>query len=172
MSALGNYLERKAEAMAARRADYAATPGKSVARIVATSKVAGITGARPTQVGAFSFVTDSGPGLAGHALGPTAPELLLGALASCLVHTYLIQAVLLNFPLEHVEIEVSGSLDYAGVVGMPTAEQPQLHDMGYKARVESPASAAEVERLHAAVEQSCPVLNTLRNPVAVKRESA
>ena len=60
--------------------------------IKAVSWVAGITGARPVKMGEIQFVTDSAPGLAGHALGPTAPEMLLGALASCLVHTYLIQA--------------------------------------------------------------------------------
>jgi organic hydroperoxide reductase OsmC/OhrA len=52
---------------------------------------------------------------------------------------------------------------------MPVPQQPQLTDMSYRARVESLASAADVERLHAAVEESCPVLNTLRNPITVTR---
>ena len=45
--------------------------------------------------------------------------MLLGALASCLVHTYLIQATLMQLPLDHVEVEVQGALDMAGVVGLP-----------------------------------------------------
>jgi uncharacterized OsmC-like protein len=172
MAKLDSYLERKMMAMAERRADYTANPGKSVARISASSKVAGITGARPIQIGAFTLLTDSGPGLAGHALGPTAPELMLGALASCLVHTYLLQAVLLNLPLDHVEIEVSASLDYAGVVGLLTDHPVQLCDVSYRAKVDSPATEGQIAQMHAAVEQTCPVLNTLRNPVTVTRLEA
>lgn len=70
--------------------------------------MAGNTGARPVKIGGTLFITDSAPALAGHALGPTARELLLGALAS-LVHTYLIQAVLLELPIDGVEVEVRGA---------------------------------------------------------------
>jgi len=170
MAALDSYLERKTAAMAERRTDYTATPEKSLVKLTASSHVAGITGARPTRVGNFSILTDSGPGLAGHALGPTAPELMLGALASCLVHTYLIQAVLLNIPLDNVEVEISASLDYAPVIGLPSSEPPQLHDVTYHAKITSPASADQIARMHEAVDTSCPVLNTLRNPVEVKRK--
>ncbi len=88
MSNLDPYLQRKAETLAARRSDFTAQPEKAFVNLSATSKVAGNTGARPTKIGEFSILTDSAPGLVGNALGPTAPELLLGALASCLVHTY------------------------------------------------------------------------------------
>ncbi|MBX3081066.1 MAG: OsmC family protein [Anaerolineae bacterium] len=169
MAALDSYLERKTTAMAARHADYTASPEKSVVKLTASSHVAGITGARPTRVGNFSILTDSGPGLAGHALGPTAPELMLGALASCLVHTYLIQAVLLNIPLDNVEVEISASLDYAPVIGLPSEQPPQLRDVTYRATVTSPATPDQIARMHEAVDISCPVLNTLRNPVGVKR---
>src|SRR5689334_2989752 len=111
MSILDPYLQRKAEVLAARQSDFTAQPEKAFVNISAVSKVAGITGARPTKVGEFSILTDSAPGLAGHALGPTAPEMLLGALASCLVHTYLIQATLMNLSLDHVEVEIKGRLD-------------------------------------------------------------
>src|SRR5262249_11543883 len=111
----------------------------------------------------------SAPGLAGHSLGPTAPEMLLGALASCLVHTYLIQAVLLNIPLDHVEIEISGKMDYKPVIGMPSDTTPLMQDITYTAHVESPAPAADIERMHQVVETTCPVLNTIRNPVNIQR---
>ena len=103
MSILDPYLARKATALAQRRADFTAQPEKATVRIQASSWVAGNTGARPVKLGDTLLVTDSAPALAGHGLGPTAPELLLGALASCLVHTYLIQAVLLQIPIDGVE---------------------------------------------------------------------
>lgn len=169
MAALDSYMERKSAAIAARIADYTTQPERAVVTLRAVSQVAGISGARPTRMGDFLIVSDSGPGLAGFALGPTAPELLLGALASCLVHTYLIHAARLHIPLDSLEIAVSGALNYAGVVGMDVGEPPQLQAITYQTDLHSPAPPADIERLHAAVDAHCPVMNTLRLPIAVTR---
>lgn len=168
---LDDYLRRKQAALDARRADWAAAPAAATVHITASSTLAGNTGARPTRMGAHSIISDSAPGMAGHALGPTAPEMLLGALASCLVHTYVIQACLLNLPLESVTVDIEGALDMAAVIGMTDAT-PILSDLAYTAHVTSDALPHDIERLHAAVEQTCPVLNTLRLPVEVKRKEA
>lgn len=168
-SALTPYLVRKQAVLNQRQADFQAMPERATVQIKATSWVAGITGARPVRINEATILTDSAPGLAGHALGPTAPELLLGALASCLVHTYLIQAVLLDLPLDHVEVEASGALNMAGVVGLPATALPQLEGVTYTARVTSSASPEDLERMHQAVERDCPVLNTLRLPTDVRR---
>lgn len=169
MPKLDSYFTRKAEAVAARQADFRANPEKALVTLTASSRVAGITGARPTRMGDTILISDSGTGLAGHALGPTAPEILLGALASCLVHTYLLQSVLLNIPIDHVEVTASGTLDYAPVVGLPSDEPSRMQNITYSANVESDAAPDDIERLHAAVEATCPVLNTLRLPVEVSR---
>lgn len=169
MAKLDSYLKRKAKALAARQQDWTDNPEQAVSTIKVSSKVAGVTGARPTRMGDHLIVSDSAPGLAGHSLGPTSPEMLLGALASCLVHTYLIQAVLMNIPLDHVEVEVSGKLDYKPVVGMLSASIPAIQNVTYTAHIDSPASANEIDRMHQAVEIACPVLNTLRFPVSVQR---
>lgn len=169
MSPLDFYLDRKADVLAQRREDFAASPAAAVVSLRAHSKVAGSTGARPTRMGEFSIVSDSSPGLAGHALGPTAPEMLLGALASCLVHTYLIQAVLLNISLSHVEVEVTGEVDMRGVVGLPYDQPPQIANIAYQATLDAAAAPEQIAAMHAAVEATCPVLNTLRLPVTVRR---
>lgn len=169
MAKLDPFIERKAEAIAGRQADFSANPGKSLAIIKASSWVGGVTGTRPTRMGDYTVISDSAPGLGGNSLGPTSPEMLLGALASCLVHTYLIQATLLHIPLDHVEIEVQAQLDFAGVVGLPVEIPPQMRNISYHPKVTSPASAADIQRLHEAVEPACPVLNTLRNPTIVQR---
>lgn len=169
MAKLDTYIARKTAVLADRRADFTANPAAALITITASSKVAGITGARPTRAGEHAVLTDSAPGLAGHALGPTAPELLLGALASCLVHTYLIQAALLDIPLDHVEVEVSGRLDMAGVVGLPYTQPPRMQDITYHAKVESPAPAEAVAEMHRLVDETCPVLNTVRYPVEARQ---
>ncbi|MBA3871376.1 MAG: OsmC family protein [Anaerolineae bacterium] len=170
MAKLDNYLERKTAAIADRKQDWTAEPEKAVATVKASSKVAGITGARPTTMGSYTIISDSAPGLAGHSLGPTAPEMLLGALASCIVHTYFIHAVLVNIPLDDVAVDISGSIDYKPVIGMPSLDRPAITDIHYHAQVESPADAAAIEQLHAAVEANCPVLNTLRYPTTIQRD--
>jgi len=172
MSALDYYLERKSAVLAQRRADFTAMPEKSTVHIQARSWVAGNTGARPVKMGETLFITDSAPALAGNALGPTAPEVLLGALASCLVHTYLIQAVLLDIPIDGVEIEVRGAVPMGGVVGLPYDKLPQMEDITYTAKVLASATSEDLERMHQAVEETCPVLNTVRHPTSVTRVSA
>lgn len=169
MSKLDSYLARKAEALAARTADWTANHAAAEITVSASAKVAGITGARLTTMGAFTIVSDSAPGLAGHALGPTAPEMMLGALASCLVHTYLIQATLMSLPLDHVAIHVSAALDMGSVIGMASDAPPALSDITWHAEVVSPADADQIASMHAAVEATCPVLNTIRYPVEVRR---
>jgi uncharacterized OsmC-like protein len=168
MSKLAPYLTRKAQALSDRRADWTAEPARSTIAISATSTLAGNTGARPTRMGEHRIISDSAPGLAGHALGPTAPEMLLGSLASCLLHTYVIQACLLDVPLDALEVDVEATLDMAPVVGLP-GEPPLLQNMVYRARVESPAGDDAVARLHEAVDATCPVLNTVRSPINITR---
>ena len=169
MAELAEYLTRKQAVLAQRRADFTAAPERATVQVRASSWVAGSTGARPVKIGDTTWITDSAPALAGHALGPTAPEMLLGALASCLVHTYLIQAALLNLPLEQVEVAVEGKLDMGGVVGLPYTALPQLAEVTYRATVTCPAPEAAIEQMHAAAEATCPVLNTLRLPTPVSR---
>lgn len=169
MAKLDSYMTRKAEALAARQADWHGSPEKSTMTITVSSQVAGVTGVRPVTIGKFHLVTDSAPGLAGHSLGPTSPELLLGALASCLVHTYLIQAALTGVPLDEVSVTISGVLDYGPVVGLPTNVPSKFESITYRADVQSPAGDDAIAAMHAAVEATCPVLNTLRYPVTVTR---
>lgn len=170
MSKLDPYLQRKAEVLAQRRAHFQATPAAALVQLKATAHVAGNTGVRPVKMGDYIVISDSAPGLAGHSLGPSSPEMLLGALASCLVHTYLLQATLLAMPLDHVEVVIEGALDMTGVVGLPATGPLKLQELSYTPTVTSPASAEQIEQLHQAVEQTCAVLNTLRSPMEVVRK--
>lgn len=169
MSDLKTFLSRKSVILAQRRQDYTDNPDAGLVTLTAASTLSHENFARPTRMGSFDMLSDSGVGLGGQALGPSAPEMLLGALASCLVHTYLLQSVLMNIPIIHVEVEVTGKIDLTGVVGLPYEQPPQMQDITYTASVDSPASAEEIQRMHDMVEATCPVLNTIRYPVQVTR---
>ncbi len=173
MESLQPYLTRKSEAINQLRTEWETarknnSPDVGMITVTASSMLAGATGARPTRVGEHFIVSDSKQGLAGHSLGPTAPEMLLGALASCLVHTYVIQALLLEVPIGGIQVDVSARLDMAATVGMG-GPPPRMEDITYCAIVESPSSQEAIGWLHAAVEANCPVLNTLKMPGDVRR---
>lgn len=170
MSELQPYLQRKAQVLAQRREELQADPAAAKVRLTVSSEVAGNTGVRPVQMGAYRLASDSAPGLAGHSLGPSSPEMLLGALASCLVHTYLLQAALLEIPLDHVAIEVEGALDMTGVVGLDYPDPICLESIAYVPAIRTAASAEQQQELHNAVEATCAVLNTLRRPVEVVKK--
>jgi len=59
-----------------------------------------------------------------------------------------------------------------GVVGLPYDKLPQMEDVTYTANVITAAPAAALERMHQAVEETCPVLNTVRYPTSVTRQPA
>lgn len=168
MSELLPYLQRKAQVLAQRRKEIEAAPDSAQVRLTVSSEVAGNTGVRPVQMGAYRIASDSAPGLAGHSLGPSSPEMLLGALASCLVHTYLLQAALLEIPLDHVEVEIGGTLDMTGVVGLAYDGPIRLESITWSPRLRTSATPEQRAQLHEAVEQTCAVLNTLRSPMDVR----
>lgn len=172
MSKLAPYLQRKGEVLAQRRDHFRENPEAALVRLKATSHVAGNTGVRPVKMGDYIVISDSAPGLAGHSLGPSSPEMLLGALASCLIHTYLLQATLLEISLDHVEVVVEGVLDMTGVVGLPAQGPLKLEGLSYTPTVTSTATSEQIDQLHTAVEQTCAVLNTLRSPMEVVRQVA
>jgi uncharacterized OsmC-like protein len=164
MSGLGEYLEEKRVALAARRAEHRGDD--AVIPRTVTVKAEGRSGIRRIRIRDFQIVSDSLPDLAGYDLGPGSPEILMGALGSCLTHTYLINAALLGIPLESLEVEVSAALDpRASLIGK---EYPIFADgISYVVRIASPVPRSETDKLRQAVELACPVLNFLQAPRAI-----
>lgn len=113
MSTLVEYLKQKREAVLAQ--DSAIRGGAVGALdLKATVTAEGRSGIRRIRIRDFQVITDSPPSFAGYDLGPSSPELQLGILGSCLNHTYLIQAAILQVALESIEVEVTGRIDPPG----------------------------------------------------------
>jgi uncharacterized OsmC-like protein len=165
MPTINDYMAFKGERMEELR-ERLRNPDVPPAALSATARVAGGSGIRPVQVREFTIVTDSGPALAGYNLGPTAPELLLSSLASCLAHTFLIAAVNRQVALESLEVEVRATLDFRGVLEVTDAP-PAPTDIRYEARIASGASDEQLAQLKEDVERLCPVLYAITNPLPV-----
>lgn len=164
---LPEYLTRKRAKVDALRERLRApeagpTPLRAVVRVAAGS------GVRPVRVRDFTVTTDSGAALGGFELGPTAPELLLSALASCLAHSFVMAAADMGVALDALEIEVTGQLDYRGTLEVDPAAPVGPTNIGYAARLTSGASAEQIEAVRAAVDRLCPVLQALRQPLVVQ----
>ncbi len=160
MSDLQNYLGRKRAALLERRAGIE-SGALTTHPITTRARAEGLSGIRRIRIRDFQIVSDSPPSFAGYDLGPGSPEILLGSLSSCLVHTWLIHAADQQVPLDGLEVEVNGQLDARA--GRPGFEDVPVypHNITYRLTVTSPAERAAIDGVDQAVQRLCPVLNLL-----------
>lgn len=165
MSDLPEYLVQKREALLRRKA-HARSAEARPQRLQAQAHAEGRSGVRRIRIRDFQVISDSPPDFAGYDLAPSSPELLLGALSSCLTHTYLIQAADQQIELRDVAVEVRGQLDPRA--GTPGHEGTPIypHELSYTVRLTT--DVTELDALNAAVERFCPILNLLRQGVEVR----
>lgn len=163
MNKLAEYLTLKRTAFLALRARVLG-PGYEPTQVQARVTAEGRSGIRRIRLRDHQVLTDSPRDFVGYDLGPSAPELALGALGSCLTHSYLIQAAVQGVALDSLEVEVTGQVDQrAGEAGHEgTPREP--HGIDYTVHIGTSAPDEAIAALHEAVERLCPVLNLLRNP--------
>jgi putative redox protein len=114
----------------------------------------------------FGLTVDEPPTIGGSDTGPTPVELVLAALGTCQEIVYATYARILGVPLNGVTIRTEGRLDLRGFFGV--AEVPAgFQDVSFAVDIDSPATPEDVARLVSAVNAHCPVLDILRQPVAV-----
>ena len=166
MTSLAEYLTHKRDAFRALRSRVL-SPGYEPVALRAQVTAEGRSGVRRIRLRDHQVLADSPRDFVGYDLGPSSPELALGALGSCLTHSYLIQAAVQDVTLDSLEVEVTGQLDQrageAGYEGVPR----EPHGIAYTVHLDTSAPDEAVDRLHEAVERLCPVLNLLRNPQAI-----
>ena len=105
--------------------------------------------------------------MAGYDLGPRAPEVLLGALGSCISHTVLIQAAIDGLQIDQLVVDVSCDVD--SLAGHADVLNP-LTNIAFEIRVDSPEPAAAFDRINGLLPEICPVLNVVQfaQPVTAK----
>lgn len=161
MTTLNEYLGQKRDALRKRQAKIKSGE-LGAATLKASASAEGRSGVRRIRIRDFQVITDSPPDFAGYNLGPSSPELLLGALSSCLTHTFLIHAADQGIPLESVQAEVSATIDPRGGSEGNEGIPVYPHEISYLVTLVSPASAEEIARVEAAVDKFCPILNLLK----------
>ena len=136
------------------------------ARFTADSRL--VEGLRAeAQVRQFSFTVDEPTKLGGTDQGPSPVELVLAALGTCQEILYATYARVLGIPIDGVSVKATASLDPRGFFGV--ADVPAgFREVSFTVDITGPAAPEDVERLIAAVNEHCPVLDILRRPLPVK----
>ncbi len=150
-----------------KRAVLSANPEKCAVTVSADSQLVEGFMSRVKARG-FDIVVDQNKGMGGTDQGPRPSEYVLAALAACHEVTYRLYADALEIPLEEVSVSVTGHFDARGFFGLDNLVRAGFSHITGEIKVETKASDEELERLREAVNQHCPVLDDLRQPVSVQ----
>ncbi len=132
--------------------------------LIAHTRVEPNTGLRQTWLGQdnyFQALHDSAPGLLGRGLAPTVEENLLGVVTTCPTHIFEIQAAARGVLLD--KLELTADADLSPRFGKNVATPARYGFITYKVKVESPNSAADIDGLAKAVEETCPLYNLVKD---------
>lgn len=163
---LDTYLFNKAAAMTKAEAGFSSGDAARET-IAAECSSSDVTGVRRVRIRDFQLVSDSGPGFGGFSLGPSSPELLLGVLASCLTHTYLIGAAQKGIPLDSVRVRFEAENNDAGFLGLETSDPPYPFNIRAIVDVKSSGSREAVAALHEYAAATCPLTKLVKAPLEV-----
>lgn len=115
----------------------------------------------------FTIVADEPKNFGGANNGPKPSELLLAALAACQEVTYRLYADALEIPLNNVSVTVTGEADLRGFVDVDGIRAGFQRVYG-TVNLDTPATSDEIALLRETVDAHCPVLDSLRTPIAVE----
>lgn len=157
--------DQLAAAIDAVRADLGKAPTAPIATFAADSTL--VDGYRAdVRIRDFGLTVDEPTTIGGTDTGPSPVELVLAALGTCQEIVYATYARVLGIPLNGVAVRTEGRLDLRGFFGV--ADVPAgFRDVSYVVDIDSPADPEEIARLVATVNNHCPVLDILSQPVPV-----
>jgi len=122
------------------------------------------------RAGAFEFAADEPPSVGGTGTAPNPVQLALTALGSCQAITYRYWAEELGLRLDAVTITVEADFDTGAFFGFPGATGvPSPTAVRSSVTLEGPEPTERYEKLVAAVDEHCPVLDLFTRPVPVER---
>jgi uncharacterized OsmC-like protein len=140
--------------------------GRSTARST-TTLVGGLRCS--SREGEHRIDTDLPGPLGGGGSGPTPGVLLRAALGSCLAMGYRLRAARHGIPIGSIRVEVETDSAIAGMLDPTSATPPGFLELRYRVEIDSPAPAADVERLIDEGDRLSPVLDAVGRANRVQR---
>ena len=120
------------------------------------------------QLRNHKLIVDEPKSFGGKDEGPSPVELILAALATCQEITYKAFATALGTNLESVSVNLNGTLDLQGFLGLNKNTRPGFQNIKGNVDIRSSSSQAEIDKLINIVNQHCPVLDILTKGVPIK----
>ncbi len=158
---------RVTEAMSTLSSAIQANPGMAVGFVRVRTRWAGGTKVIGNARDFAPITVDEPPGLGGGDQGPTPVELLLIALGSCQEIVYAAYAEQFGIQLDAIEIELTGTIDLRGFLGIEPSIRPGFTRIETRVRLVSDAPEERLRELTDLVERFCPVQDMLTNPVPI-----
>ncbi|TMN21661.1 OsmC family protein [Lentibacillus cibarius] len=115
----------------------------------------------------FEVAIDEPKQLGGTDTGMNPVELILAGLGACQAITARTYANQFNIKLDDFWVELEGILDIDGMMHKADV-RPGYSDISYNIHIQTDAPKDKVEEFIAFIEKTCPVGDTLANPVNVK----
>jgi uncharacterized OsmC-like protein len=120
-----------------------------------------------SRIEPFVLDGDEPPMLLGGNAGPNAVEVILHALASCIVVGFIYNAAAQGINVEGLSFDLEGDLDLRAFLGLSQDVRPGFENIRLTYQVKSDAPREKIEALCQYVQDTSPVLDMLRNPVPV-----
>ena len=115
----------------------------------------------------FVMDGDEPPVLLGDNAGPNAVEIVLAGLASCLTVGFAYNAAVQGIRIEALNLRLEGDIDLHGFLGLSEEVRPGYRNIRVTCQVKSDAPHEKLLALSEYVQRTSPVLDIIRNPVAV-----
>lgn len=93
-------------------------------------------------------------------------EMLIGALAACLLSGYIAHGTAMNIHIQKLDVEVSGEGDLAGFFGVGSGKSG-ITNIHVKTKIKSTSSVDRLQDLHRMVTTHSPVWDTLTSRVTI-----
>jgi putative redox protein len=117
--------------------------------------------------GELKMVIDEPVVFGGTGSAPNPAEAALAALGASMEVTLRCWAEYLQIPVTSISVALSGALDSRGFFATDPAVRSGFGHISATIRVDSPASAEQLDQLLSRVQQCCPVLDLFRAPTPV-----
>ena len=127
----------------------------------------GVGGEDTSRSKPFVLESDEPPVLLGGNAGPNAVEIVLAGLASCLAVGFAYNAAVQGIQMEELNLRLEGDIDLQGFLGLSDAVRPGYKNIRVTCHVKSDAPQEKLLALSEYVQRTSPVLDIIRNPVAV-----
>lgn len=113
------------------------------------------------------MIIDEQPEIGGKNAGPNPVELLLVALGTCQEIMYSTYAAMMGINLDSVKVTLKGDINLKGMLGMDENTPSGYNKISFKTNIESDADEETLMNLIEAVEEHCPVMDTILREIAI-----